>query len=105
MEARTVATKRGTINTLWVRFVSKATAMALAAKHQLSQRIDVQAQVIDWRLLAAAIPDGPVEDSIELELARLTEQLPQNGLKEWPATETPLNRLENLPSRNGDGHA
>ena len=107
METRTVETEEGTTHTLWVRFVSKATAMTLAAKHQLGEKIAVTTNSLSWEIIAAGVPDGPVPDLVEQEIMRVLEQ-PQAieyGLKELPANERPMNRLERRPSRNGDGHA
>ena len=57
MKLRTVKTKSGTVNTLWVRLVSKERALVLAAKHQLGQKMDLQTHLANWDLLAQQIPD------------------------------------------------
>jgi hypothetical protein len=93
MELRTVKTPAGSVSTLWVRFVSKATAMTLAAKHQLGEKVSVTRHPW-WEVLANGIPDGPVEDAIELKIASILER---------SASEAPVNRLGYVPSANGNG--
>jgi hypothetical protein len=96
MEMRTVKTPAGSVSTLWVRFVSKATAMTLAAKHQLGEKVAVTQTHPWWEILANGIPDGPVEDEVEIEIER--------RLSERSASEAPVNRLVYVPSANGNGH-
>src|SRR4051794_25723737 len=71
MESRTIKTKDGTTNTLWVRFVSKGQAMTLAAKHQLGDKVNLHQVVnIDWDTLCTSLPDT-VPDLVEERITAL----------------------------------
>ncbi len=93
MEMRTVKTPAGSVSTLWVGFVSRTTAMTLAAKHELGETVAVSQTSPWWEILANGIRDGPVEDEVEIEIARRQAQ---------QAREASVNRLGYVASRNGD---
>ncbi len=81
---------------LWVKIVSKTTAMTLACKYGLTERHSVEGKVeVDLTAILASIPNGPVVDEVEL---RIDEALGQ------PVAERPVNRLQFKLSTNGDGH-
>lgn len=78
----------------WVRLVSKAKAMELAAKHQLGEKVNVTTVNVPWDEIASPpriTPAQMVEERIRLEL-------------EGPAEETPIRMLngKNGTHRNGD---
>jgi phage terminase small subunit len=122
MEARTVKTKAGRVSTLWVRFVAKATAMTLAAKHQLGEKVNASMQGVvqlDWDAIAGV--GRPVPDEIEERLRRVGEQarvaLPVPGLpvglKELPSSSlggvcgndfTRNGTLDSHAGAGGEGH-
>jgi hypothetical protein len=68
METRTIKTRAGTVHMLWVRFVSKSTAMTLAAKQQLGDKIHTTfTPAIDWARLwngPSSYEVDPVEERI-----------------------------------------
>lgn len=77
MECIHLTSRDGTTTTrLWVRFVSKATAMTLAAKHQLGEKVVVH-QGVDWdSLLSAAREERQHQPNvIEGKLAAIEQRL------------------------------
>jgi hypothetical protein len=112
VELRTVETESGTTHKLWVRFVSKAQAMALAAKHQLGEKIHATVtQVASWDdfALQIGLPDlviggakVDVIDRLDQGQGKL-EGLGMPASEPTPETAPPVNRLGCTPSRNGNG--
>jgi hypothetical protein len=107
METRTIETESGSISTLWVRFVSKTQAMALAAKHQLGEKIQatVTQERVSWNDFAMQI------GMPELMTGGASEEVfdPIGQVEGMPASQpttaaAPLvNRLGYTPYRNGAG--
>ena len=58
VEFKTVTREDETTTMAWIRFVSKTTAMALAARHQLGEKKDtnITIQQIDWTSLIGRLP-------------------------------------------------
>lgn len=69
VERRIIKLKDGTtIEKLWVKLVSKATAMALAAKHQLGEKHEIKGQVnvVNWDVYTQPdVPDACAAKLIE----------------------------------------
>jgi hypothetical protein len=109
METRTVVTETGSISTLWVRFVSKTQAMALAAKHQLGEKIQatVTQERMSWDDFAMQIgmPELMTGGATGRVFDPIGEAQGNAGALGMPtsAPALPANRLEYMPSRNGGG--
>jgi hypothetical protein len=95
VERRTVKVGKKVETRYRVKLVSKATAMTLAARHQLGDKLNVSANVntIDWDQLTAALLDVPVPGEARAAAAGLP-----CALKELP-TNKPAQSLNGIGTR------